>query len=194
MISFLYGIYSFVITGVDDFLVLMTLYLLYKESFKYVTLGTFLGLISVMIPSYFSAKLLTGFSIADYIDIQIIMATTLIYLSYNLFKDVFIKDGDDDDLFEIKNPWYNMVWISGTTYFLNGLDDYAIYTSFYLQGEDVLFSLGVIFGVFLFASIIVLMGKYIHSYYEKNIDKIKLVIASVLVIISVFYIANSVSS
>ena len=85
-----------------------------------------------------------------------------------------------------------VIILSGTTYFLNGLDDYVIYTSFYLKGNSgILFSLGIIVGLLLFGVLASYFGKKIV---KMNIKRVKFVIALVIIIIAYVLIFNEIKS
>ncbi len=200
----LYGIYSFVITGVDDFLVLVLFHIKYPKKFKYVMYGTLLGLLAVMIPAYISAmaaeKLVNWFSstasenfptavvkyilyIKEHITPNTIIAFVLLYLAYNLLKEYFAKDEENEELIDIKGKTKReIIILSATTYFFNGLDDYVIYTSFYIKGNSsIMFSLGIVVGLFIFGIISSYFGKKII---DMNFKRTKLILAIILISIS----------
>jgi putative Ca2+/H+ antiporter (TMEM165/GDT1 family) len=184
MYELFYGIYSFAITGVDDFLVLVLFHIAYKNKFNAVMYGTFLGLLAVMMPAYISAMAAHNYlKIDDYINPNIIIAIVLLYLAYNLFMEYFSKDDDETEIADIKQKTVREVIIlSATTYFFNGLDDYVIYTSFYLKGNSsLLFSIGIVLGLIAFGMLASYFGKKIL---DINMKRTKLILAIILVSIS----------
>lgn len=194
MYEFLYGIYSFIITGVDDFLVLALFYITFKDKFPYVIYGTFLGLLCVMMPAYLSAFTAENYlNVEKYINPNLVIAGVLLYLAFNLLKEYFDKNNENIEISDIKQKSIREVIIlSGTTYFLNGLDDYVIYTSFYLKGNSgILFSLGIIVGLLLFGVLASYFGKKIV---KMNIKRVKFVIALVIIIIAYVLIFNEIKS
>jgi cadmium resistance protein CadD (predicted permease) len=180
----LYGIYSFVITGVDDFLVLVLFHIKYPKKFKYVMYGTLLGLLTVMIPAYISAIAAEKFlKIDDYINPNFIIAFVLLYLAYNLLKEYYAKDEENEEILDIKQKSnQEVIILSATTYFFNGLDDYVIYTSFYIKGNSsIMFSLGIVVGLFIFGVISAYFGQKIV---DMNFKRTKLILAIILISIS----------
>jgi cadmium resistance protein CadD (predicted permease) len=180
----LYGIYSFVITGVDDFLVLVLFHIKYPKKFKYVMYGTLLGLLTVMIPAYISAIAAEKFlKIDDYINPNFIIAFVLLYLAYNLLKEYYTKDEKNEEILDIKQKSnQEVIILSATTYFFNGLDDYVIYTSFYIKGNSsIMFSIGIVLGLFIFGIISSYFGQKIV---DMNFKRTKLILAIILISIS----------
>jgi cadmium resistance protein CadD (predicted permease) len=180
----LYGIYSFVITGVDDFLVLVLFHIKYPKKFKYVMYGTLLGLLTVMIPAYISAIAAEKFlKIDDYINPNFIIAFVLLYLAYNLLKEYYAKDEENEEILDIKQKSnQEVIILSATTYFFNGLDDYVIYTSFYIKGNSsIMFSIGIVLGLFIFGIISSYFGQKIV---DMNFKRTKLILAIILISIS----------
>ena len=138
-----FGLSSFAITGTDDLLVLILFYIAFKSKFKEVIFGTLLGLLAVMVPSFVFAKAIAFFEVGKYIPQEIlqwipnnlVLSLVLGYIAYNLLKDGFSENEDEDieDLSEKTSA--QVIMMSGVTYFLNGLDDFVVYSGFYLKYE-----------------------------------------------------------
>lgn len=184
------GISSFVITGVDDFLVLILFHMKYKNKFKAVILGTLIGLIAVMIPSFIFAKLLVSFDISKYVSTEIILAIMLCYIAFGLIKDGFSESEEEtvDNLNE--KSYFQVVIVSAITYFMNGLDDFVVYSGFYLKYEKIseilFFSLGIILGLVLFALLSAYAGKKFLEFEKRFQNKIKVVVGSIVLFSAVF--------
>jgi len=193
IVQIFFGISSFVITGTDDLLCLILFYIAYKTKFKEVILGTLLGLVAVMIPSFLFAKVLSAFEFSNYISVDIILGLALSYIAYGLIKDGI--DGNDET--EIHNlsekTSLQVVTVSGITYFMNGLDDFVVYSGFYLKYEDkyseiFYFSLGIILGLVLFALISARAGKIFLKLEEKFQNQIKIAIGIVVLLFAIYMI------
>jgi hypothetical protein len=190
--TFFSGISSFIITGTDDLIVLIYFYMLYRSKFKWVICGTLIGLIAVMIPSLIFAKLLVGLDVSKYISTDLILSCILAYIGYGLIKESIQNKKDDfiDNLKELKS--FQVMVLSGGTYFINGLDDFVVYSGFYMKYDTLyeifLFSIGIMFGLVFFAFISYSVGKKFLEIEEKFQNDIKLLIGG-LVLISALYIA-----
>lgn len=184
------GISSFVITGTDDLLVLIMFYMMYKTKFKEVVFGTLIGLIAVMIPSFIFAKLLASIDVSKYISTEVVLALVLSYIAYGLIRDGFseIEEEALDNLDEKTS--LQVIIASGVTYFLNGLDDFVVYSGFYLKYDTLkevfLFSFGIILGLVIFALISAYAGKKFHEFEVKFQNKIKVCLGSVILFFASF--------
>lgn len=191
IVLYFFGISSFTITGTDDLLVLILFFITFKDKFKEVIIGTFIGLITVMILSYFFARVLSYFDISSYIKVDIILAGVLGYIAFGLMKEGFSQDADKEEIRDLSTKTSIQVIIfSGVTYFLNGLDDFIVYAGFYLKyetlKENFFFSIGIISGVFMFAWIAQYAGNIFLSIEEKYQNKIKVMIGSLVLFTAVF--------
>lgn len=184
------GISSFVITGVDDFLVLILFHMKYKNKFKAVILGTLIGLIAVMIPSFIFAKLLVSVDMSKYISTEVVLAFVLSYIAYGLIRDSFSENEEEevDNLNEKSS--LQVITVSGVTYFMNGLDDFVVYSGFYLKYEKIseilFFSLGIILGLVLFALLSAYAGKKFLEFEKKFQNKIKICLGSIILFFATF--------
>lgn len=180
MVHIFFGLSSFVITGTDDLLVLVLFFIQFQHKFKQVVIGTLLGLLCVMIPSYFFAKTLSYFEISSYIRTDWVLGAVLVYVAYGLIKDGFSQN-DGEELEDLSGKTsFQVIVTSGVTYFLNGLDDFVVYSGFYLKyqtlEENILFSFGIISGVFLFAFIAQYAGNMFLVLEQKFQNKIKIML------------------
>lgn len=187
-----FGLSSFAITGTDDLLVLILFYIAFKSKFKEVIVGTLLGLLAVMVPSFVFAKTIAFFNVGKYIPQEVlqwipnnlVLSLVLGYIAYNLLKDGF-SEGEDDDIEDLSEKTSaQVIMMSGVTYFLNGLDDFVVYSGFYLKYETfyeiALFSFGIILGLMVFAVIAAKAGKIFLEFERKFQDKIKIVVGGIV--------------
>lgn len=189
MIIILFGMGSFVITGVDDLLVLVMFYMTFKNRFKEVLTGTLLGLIAVMIPSFIFVKFLSFFSMNDYLRTDWILSGVLGFIAFRLIRDGFSQK-EKEELEDItRKTSLQVMAMCGVTYFLNGLDDFVVYSGFYLKYETFyeisLFSLGIILGLVLFAFVSAALGKKFYEFEQKFQNKIKIVLGSAVMLIAI---------
>lgn len=180
MEQILLGIFSFVITGVDDFLVLLSFHLLFPNRFKEVLLGTLLGLICVMIPSFVFSGLIQQSTLYSHINVNYITSAILLWIGLNLFLDGIKQNKDisaDSNLYAHKSS-LQVVFIAGNTYFWNGLDDFLVYSGFFMKEQNfnnnLFFSLGILIGLALYAILTSFLGKKSLELGDKNNNKIKI--------------------
>lgn len=192
MFTIFSGLSSFMITGTDDILVLILFYITYKNKFKEVLLGTLIGLIAVMIPSLIFAKLLISVDMSKYISTEIILALVLSYIAYGLIQDGLSKNENEEEVIDNLDDKtsFQVIVTSGVTYFLNGLDDFIVYSGFYLKYETLyeilLFSFGIILGLVLFALISAYAGKKFANFESKFQNKIKICLGGVILLFATF--------
>lgn len=189
MIIIFFGIGSFIITGVDDLLVLVMFYMTYKNRFQEVLTGTLLGLIAVMIPSFIFVKFLSFFSMSDYLRTDWILSGVLGFIAFQLIKDGFSQQ-EKEELEDItRKTRLQVMLMCGGTYFFYGLDDFVLYSGFYLKYETLyeilLFSFGIILGLLLFAFVSAFLGKQFYEFEQKFQNKIKIAVGSVVMLISI---------
>lgn len=190
MVTLFSGISSFVITGTDDLLVLIMFYMMYKTRFKEVVFGTLIGLIAVMIPSFIFAKLLASIDVSKYISTEVVLALVLGYIAFGLIQSGF--SGSEEEAVDNldKKTSFQVITASGVTYFLNGLDDFVVYSGFYLKYDTLkeisLFSFGIILGLVFFALISAYAGKKFLEFGDKFQNKIKVCLGGVILFFATF--------
>lgn len=192
--TFLLGALSFAVTGIDDFLVLLSFNLLFPKQFKAILTGTLLGLIAVIVPSYYLSSFLTEIPLFRHLSTAVVASVVLGWLGYNLIKDFFSKETGEDEKTNINKSTKEIVLASGITYFLNGLDDFLIYSSFYLNSEkgvqnDTIFTIGVIAGLVLFGLITSILGYKALEYGKEKIKTIKLSMGIVMILVALVLVS-----
>jgi len=144
IIPLFFGMYSFLITSLDDFLVLVALYTLYPKNFQSVIIGTSLGLIVVILAAFVSISLLNTFlDIHKYSDFLICGA--MLWVASEIFEST--KQQDEAEI-KIEGTAVLIAIKSAFIYVQNGSDDFVTYIGFLSSYKDI-FALFFICGIFL---------------------------------------------
>jgi len=191
--TFILGALAFTVTGIDDFFVLLSFHLLHPKKFKAVLFGTLIGLIAVIIPSYLLSSFLNQIPFLRNISISIIASVVLAWLGYNLIKEFFSKEEDSNSEVCLEKTNKDVVLASGIAYFLNGLDDFLIYSSFYLDShkgfqDEFLFTLGIIGGLMIFGIVTSFLGEKSLKLGEKKTKNIKLSVGIIMILIALILV------
>lgn len=145
IIPLFFGIYSFLITSLDDFLVLVALYTLYPKNFQSVIIGTSFGLIVVILAAFVSISLLNTFlDIHKYSDYLICGA--MLWVAYWILQS--IEQNDESEKKYFIGTSFLIAFKSATIYVQNGSDDFVTYIGFLSSYKDI-FALFFICGIFL---------------------------------------------
>lgn len=178
------GIFSFLITSLDDYFFLVLFYFYKKDEFHKTVLGTFLALVLIIIASHLLKN-----TIMEFIDLKkyspYVISVVLCYIIYQLYNSLDESITKDD--IENKNN-QSMIKISFFTYLLNGSDDFVTYVGFITAFDEIktlLYFIGVLLGL----GLLVLLVKYSFNIiqkdqvkYEKNIKKVFIFLAFMMII------------
>lgn len=178
------GIFSFLITSLDDYFFLVLFYFYKKDEFHKTVLGTFLALVLIIIASYLLKN-----TIMEFIDLKkyspYVISVVLCYIIYQLYNS--LDDSVTKDDIENKNN-QSMIKISFFTYILNGSDDFVTYVGF-ITAFDEIKAFKYFIGVLLGLGLLVLLVKYSFNIiqkdqvkYEKNIKKVFIFLAFMMII------------
>lgn len=173
------GIFSFLVTSLDDYFFLVLFYFYRKNEFHKTIFGTFLALFLIVIASYVLKN-----SIMELFDLKkyspYIISIVLVYIIYQLYNS--LDDSVDKDEINNKSS-QSMVKVSFLTYLFNGSDDFITYVGFITAYDDkkvVLYFTGVFLGLALLVLLVKLSFRLIQNNqakYEKNIKKVFIVLA-----------------
>lgn len=197
METILYGAASFIITGLDDLIVLILLWVLYPKKFGSTVLGTSVGLMIINFAAILFGALLLALGLIDIIPTNLVIAAVLVWVAIWLFRDVWRSENDINvDAEIIERNSVGVFFLSAKIYIINGLDDFALYSSFYTifteKDQIISFSIGLFLGLFFFILLVfllnLLLGERIINLEKKAHNKIKLVVASLLVLVALYLI------
>jgi len=139
------GIMSFIISGIDDFIILFLLFYTAKniKNNLEIILGTTVALLLVILFSIISADFISN--VIGYFSFFIILIS-----SYKIFG--IIKDRNEEEKNEELNE-INFLRSSFVIYLLNAMDDIIIYSSFITQKVFLLntnyYFIGIFIGLFI---------------------------------------------
>lgn len=162
--ALLFWIIAFIVTWLDDFLVLVALWLMYPRKFSATVVGTLIWLIIITIPAAFLWQIISGWELPT----QEIIALILTWICIRLIRE-WIKDQKDEPPSKLLNSHNITVAILAMKmYIVNWIDDFVLYTSFYSQHTDLhqiySFTIGIFLWLFLFVITIFALDLF---YWEK---------------------------
>jgi len=178
-----FWIMSFIITGIDDYFILLSFYLLYKKLFFKVMIWTSIGLAIVILSSFIASKLFNYLLSVNFT--ILITCFILSFLSIKLIKEYFKKDDDWEDCNILEEK--NIIKISRITYIINWLDDFLIYYSFFLHYQNdkdsFLFTIWIFSWLILYGIINAIVWKQIYELWNEKIKLIKLIVWILLLLL-----------
>lgn len=179
----LFWIMSFIITGIDDYFILLSFYLLYKKLFFKVMIWTSIGLAFVILTSFIASKLFNYLLSVNFT--ILITCFILSFLSIKLIKEYFKKENELEECNILEEK--NIIKISRITYIINGLDDFLIYYSFFLHYQNnkdsFLFTIWIFSWLILYGIINSILWKQIYALWNEKIKLIKLIVWILLILL-----------
>ncbi len=170
LVIFIWGIINFIISWLDDFVVLIHLFRKYSTQKKYVVIGTLVALVSVLFLSYFFGSILVFF-IQDKK-----MLFGLLPLGVGLYKVMQYDDKTEEEEIELLLhrkifTWFAF-WEAMFIFLINATDDTIFYSSYFINSGwnmkiEGLFTLWVLCGSFIIMYIAKDLWKYIERWYLK---------------------------
>lgn len=171
LVIFIWGVINFVISWLDDFVVLIHLFRKYSTQKKYVVIGTLLALMLVLFISYFFGNILIFFIQEE----KILFG--LLPFGVGLYKAIQY-DEDDSEEEEIKMNLHKKIftwfafWEAMFIFLINATDDTIFYSSYFINSGwkmniEWIFTLWVFFGAFVVMYIAKDLWKYIEKWYLK---------------------------
>lgn len=177
----LIGISSFVISGLDDFIFMLLLFIFVPKHYHYGVLGIAISLTFLIVISF-----LTGYYgeyfFYEYYNINIIKYIAifiLIYLVYLVFnfirkdKTSYSKLNLPTKLKESQQTKKEIMFYSGFIYFMQGLDDFIVYSGMFVQLSInksivgyVLYIIGIYIGLMIFWWGIIKFSNVLKNYFK----------------------------
>jgi cadmium resistance protein CadD (predicted permease) len=188
-LAFLLGIWGFLITSLDDFVVLCHLFIKHKKRLWSIVFGTAAGLAAVVLGSWIApnAIKLLGVDLEKFA--PFLISCAMCYVAYGIVKDNG-EDTEEDPFAEVKAS-LKVFYTAGSIYVANGFDDFATYVSFlagYSEVEQYFYIAGIFIGLIILCFLAYWSKNKIDQMPEERQEKIKKSFAIVAVIIAITYL------
>lgn len=162
ILIFIQGIMNFIISGLDDFILMLIIFNIARDKYNISSIGIFFSLNIIIIISLFFGYYS---EVLFYKDLNLIYLKNIHYLVYVyiffiLISFIFKITSGNFTLNQIKwlkqKPERILVGVA-VVYILQGIDDFIIYTSMFLKLsiepsiiKYIIYILGINFGLFIF--------------------------------------------
>ncbi|MEA3386986.1 MAG: hypothetical protein U9Q66_00930 [Patescibacteria group bacterium] len=158
------GFFAFIISGIDDFTVLVMLFIIadnnIKKNFK-IMLGTLLMMFIVIIISYYIGDMIKNY-------IWFLAILLIIYAIKNIYNNYKYSHDPNSKINKNSNLFYQSMWI----FLINAGDDFAIYSMTFANIDNNLSSILFISGIII-GGITVIFIAYKTANIISNIEKIE---------------------
>lgn len=177
---FIAGIASFVISGIDDLLLMSIIYFYSSKAFYSGTIGILIALIfliifSFMLGIFYDVILYKTFHLEYIRYIHYFIGIYLVYLVMKFVYNIKNKTKKIDNPLFSKDDLFKTAKTAGVIYVIQGLDDLIIYSGMFMKfiSEDrfdliIPYILGIIIGLLVFYVLVLIMGHKIKRFLIKR--------------------------
>lgn len=193
-LTFLLGFWGFLITSLDDFIVLCHLFTKHKRKLWSIVLGTSAGLAVVVLGSWIAPNTikLLGVDLEKFA--PFLISAAMCYVAYGITKNDE-EEPEEDPFAEVKAS-LKVFTTAGWIYITNGTDDLVTYVSFlagYSEVEQYFYIAGIFTGLIILCFLAYWSKNKIDQMPEERQEKIKKSFAIVAVIIALTYLGIGVN-
>jgi cadmium resistance protein CadD (predicted permease) len=192
---FLAGIYGFLVTSVDDFVVLCHLFTKHNRKLWSIVLGTAAGLAVVVLGSWFIPNIFGYFGVNLEKIAPFLITLAMWYITYGIIKNEIDEEedenGGEEDPFSVMKSSFKIFLTSGSIYVANGTDDLVTYVSFligYNETQQLFYIIGIFAGLIILCFMAYWSKNKIDRMPEKIQQNIKYLFAAIAVIIALGYL------